>query len=204
MVREIRVKIEENYVQQASKPWAAAYIIAGLVLIAIGWWWYYAPVSLTVDSQDLAALSAAANSIDQAITDRTEPVHLSIPDVGVNLPIHQEHLFNPAKWTVDNQGASYLAQSAPPGARGNTVIYGHNWPAIFGPLGQVKAGQKIILQSAADQTYTYQVVDTFKVSPNDVWILDPRLTDTVTIFTCAGFLNKDRLVIRARLQTLAE
>src|ERR1035437_6441512 len=71
-----------------------------------------------------------------------KPVEIIIKDVHIDVPIFPSRITNNT-WETTTNGASYLTSSPIPGEIGNSIIYGHNWTNIFGPLVYVKPGEKI-------------------------------------------------------------
>lgn len=100
-------------------------------------------------------------------------------------------------WTLDRRSAFHVEQSAFPGERGNSIIYGHNTENIFGLLKQVKVGDIIKLNLLNNTTVDYQVFDVVTVSPTENSYLYPTGREQLTVYTCTGLLDKDRLIVRA-------
>lgn len=100
-------------------------------------------------------------------------------------------------WTLDRQTAFHVEQSAYPGENGNSIIYGHNTSNIFGSLKSLKIDDIIEVMTLDGITKTYQVFDLATVSPEENGYLFPTNREQLTIYTCIGFLDKDRLIVRA-------
>lgn len=126
----------------------------------------------------------------------SEPRLITISGFINNLPIQSGTYFD-GEWTVSDDTASYLIQSALPGEAGNTIIYGHNLPSIFGPLQQLKGGEKIVITTAAGDQHTYTVTEVLEVTLDQVEYLAPTQEEILTLYTCAGWLDTKRLVVRA-------
>ncbi len=69
---------------------------------------------------------------------------------------------------------------------GNLCIAGHNYTQTFGRLKELEKGDILILTDTYDQKITYQIYDTFKVSPTDTSCLsqDTKGEREVTLITC--------------------
>lgn len=100
-------------------------------------------------------------------------------------------------WTLDRQSAFHVEQSAFPGEKGNAIIYGHNTNNIFGSLKQMKVDDVFDLTLLNGTTTTFQVFDVVTVSPAENGYLYPTGREQLTVYTCAGFLDKDRLIVRS-------
>ncbi|HNQ16638.1 MAG TPA: sortase [Candidatus Woesebacteria bacterium] len=100
-------------------------------------------------------------------------------------------------WTLDRQSAFHVEQSAYPGEAGNAIVYGHNTSNIFGSLKLLKINDLIEVTTLDGTTRNYQVFDVTTVPPDENGYLFPTNREQLTIYTCAGFLDKDRLIVRA-------
>jgi sortase (surface protein transpeptidase) len=124
------------------------------------------------------------------------PVHIEIPWF-VDVPIDEE-IYDNGNWTISENNASYLSQSARPGENGNVIIYGHNKREILGNIRALKGGETITLTLSDGSTRDY-VVDFLKeVSPTEVQYLHPTDTETLTIYTCSGWLDSKRFIVQAK------
>ncbi|QQS38983.1 sortase [Candidatus Woesebacteria bacterium] len=102
--------------------------------------------------------------------------------------------------------------TALPGNNGNSVIFGHSvlpvffnpsdYMSIFSTIDLLKRGDEIIVNFDGI-TYRYEVKETFKVKPTDVYILDQNMNDSylslVTCFPMGHPAKPERLVIRAKI-----
>ncbi len=102
-----------------------------------------------------------------------------------------------AGWTLDRQSAFHVEQSAYPGEDGNSIVYGHNTWNIFGSLKLLKIDDLIEVTTLDGTTKNYQIFDVVIVPPNENGYLFPTNREQLTIYTCTGFLDKDRLIVRA-------
>lgn len=97
-------------------------------------------------------------------------------------------------------GVGHVIGTAGMGAQGNCAIAGHNTTA-FRYLYKLTAGDIIILESN-NNVYTYTVYNSFKVLPDETWVLSdvPGEEKTLTLITCTPYLvSSHRLIVRARL-----
>lgn len=124
------------------------------------------------------------------------PVRIFIPgliEVGL-----ETNTYENGRWTVSEYAGSYLAQSAKPGEPGNIIIYGHNRPGIFVDLPKVSVGSTITLTLADEKTRDYRIEAIHEVDPSRTEFLQPTPTETLTVYTCSGFLDSKRFIVQAK------
>ncbi len=150
--------------------------------------------------------TAAQNSQDSSPAPETLPSvptgqaidHLEIPAIGVN------------KFVVEgtaerdlSEGPGHYEGTALPGEIGNVGIAGHRttYGAPFFRLGELKAGDQILITDLSGHTWVYKVSQApVVVSPSDVAVLDPTPFAQLTLTTCNPiFSATSRLVVFARL-----
>jgi LPXTG-site transpeptidase (sortase) family protein len=124
-----------------------------------------------------------------------QPDSITIPSANIDLPIFPAKL-NGVRWDQTTKGVSYWVASPVPGNAGNSVLYGHNWRNLLGPLTKVKPGDKVIVSYGSEQvTFVVHFVTT--VDPSNISILAPTSDTRITLYTCTGFLDSKRLVVTA-------
>jgi LPXTG-site transpeptidase (sortase) family protein len=84
-----------------------------------------------------------------------------------------------------SRGAGHLEDTPFPGEAGNVGIAGHR-DTVFRPLKRIQVGDPLEL-TTADRLYRYRISKTLIVGPNDVYVLDPTKTPTMTLVTCYPF-----------------
>lgn len=124
------------------------------------------------------------------------PILIRIPAADITLPIVEAKIFY-GFWQTSPVTANHLASSANPGEKNNVVIYGHNTDKVFTSLKLVKLNDPIILQTANQKFFTYLVKNILTVSPNEISVVQPTQSEVLTVYTCTGFLDSQRLVIQA-------
>ncbi len=103
---------------------------------------------------------------------------------------------------VINQGVAHWAGTSQPGGAGNMVLAGHRttWSAPFYDLDRLQRGDEIYVTGLDGRRVTYRVNRTLIVDPEAVWIANPTMTPTLTLFAChPKFTARKRIVIRADL-----
>jgi sortase A len=126
---------------------------------------------------------------------REEPLAvLHVPGVQLQVPV----LEGTSDLTLD-RGAGHIEDTAMPGAPGNSGIAGHR-DGFFRSLKDVKPGDPIQLETL-HETQTYRVERTWIVNPDDVSVLDPTPTQSITLVTCYPFYfvgsAPQRYIVRA-------
>jgi len=169
-------------------------LIAGIILVVI-----------STSHRLLRARSLSVNEAvvteyieQQAITDKPiiYPTHIEIPwyiDVAID-----PHAFVAGEWTVSEDNASYLTDSAMPGESGNIIIYGHNKREILGNLRALKGYEQITLTLSDGSKRLYQIESIKQVSPDRTELLTQTDSEVLTLYTCSGFLDSQRFVVRAK------
>jgi len=126
---------------------------------------------------------------------RPIPAHIFIKwyiDVDIDQEVYVE-----GNWTISETKASYLANSARPGESGNLILYGHNKRSIMGNLRALKGYETITLTLSDGSSRNYQIISRQEVSPTDTKLLEPTDFEVLTLYTCSGFMDSKRFVVRA-------
>lgn len=144
------------------------------------------------------SLQAQAKSNDNRMTlpDNHVPVKIVIPSHQIELPIVPSSLLN-GDWQVTDKGVSLLSNDPSKASQQGFIMYGHNWPALLGRLQKAQIGEAIILSYENDAPETYKIESVFKVSPNQLDVLQLAKPNTLLLYTCTGFLDNQRLVVLA-------
>ena len=125
------------------------------------------------------------------------PTRITIPSIGIDLPIDLGEIRD-GVWQISYSNPTFLNSSARPGTGGNVVIYGHNKKVIFGNLPYLSLGQKIFIKTAGGKIYTYEVYQKDFVGANRVDLVSPTNKEELTIYTCWGFFDSQRVVVKAK------
>lgn len=157
-----------------------------------------AAISTRHDIERFAALQAAAldvNTPDQALWSPTRVTAwqqalshpASAPLAVLRIPkLRLEVAVLPGTddRTLD-RAVGHIEETAPPGADGNSGIAGHR-DSFFRALKDIAPGDAIELETL-DGTEAYRVERTWVVTPDDVSVLDPTPTRSLTLVTCYPF-----------------
>lgn len=126
------------------------------------------------------------------------PEKIIIPKAKVDLPVSGAKVIE-NHWEIFPDRASYLLGSGLPGRKGNAVIYAHNKSHLFGPIRWLVVGNEIKVVNQKGEEFIYEIVETKTVSPEAIEVLSPTEDSTLTLYTCTGFLERERFVVRAEL-----
>jgi len=135
-------------------------------------------------------------TINNNNNNNNKPKGIIIKDLQISLPIIPSKFSN-GIWESTNNGVSYLLSSPVPGEKGNSILYGHNWPNLLGNLTKAKKGQEIIILFNDNNIKYFNIDKILTVSPSQIEILEQTDVPMITIYTCTGFLDSKRFVITA-------
>lgn len=124
------------------------------------------------------------------------PTRVAIQKIAIDLPV-KETTINNSDWEINPNGASHLDISADPGTSGNIIIYDHNTWNHFGKITQLKNGDLIEIRTDSGKIFNYKVYKTIVVDPSDVHVLKEYQDQSLTLYTCTGFLDSKRFVVKA-------
>jgi len=196
--RSTKVKKSKNAgsrQQMTSQRFSGLLIIIG-ALILIG-------SSIVYKAYGQLPVSSELPTIDQSTFNPTfVPEQITISSI-IDVPIEVGDYVD-EKWTDSKTEAVYYTGSATPLAGGNTIIYAHNTANLFGKLKQVEVGDVVALRLADGTIRQYQVMSVDVVDPSNIEPLQPSLTEKLTLYTCSGFLDSQRLVVVAEPYVVSE
>lgn len=124
------------------------------------------------------------------------PTSIIFENLKIEIPIIEAKIED-GIWQTSDSHATHLDTSMRPGEKGNIVIYGHNKKKLFAPLGQISKGQKISVVNSQNEKYQYLVVEKFVVKPEQIEAVLPTNREELTVYTCTGWFDSQRLVIKA-------
>lgn len=158
--------------------------------------------SLPTAQAQIVAVSKKAPGpikIDAGLLSKKEtvqpPERIVIPKYKVDLGIVEAPVIN-GLWEISEVSASHGVGSANPGENGNVVVFAHARDELFGPLRNIQKGDKIYILTK-DRWAKYEVAATQLVNPDQIEVIAPTRSETLTLFTCSGFLDTKRLIVKA-------
>ena len=100
---------------------------------------------------------------------------------------------------VLDRAIGHLPDTPLPWHEGNSALAAHR-DTIFRPLKGVRLGDTLRLKTPHGD-FDYRVTETLIVKPNEVWVLDPTPTATLTLISCWPFNYighaPERFIVRA-------
>lgn len=184
--RQIRTRVQS--LQLKPIHWLTIMNI-GIVLCMLSIFFYF--YSQTILSFKVSPVVTAPSELRNAY-----PTKIGIKSLNLNLAITPAGIKD-GIWQTSEKTATYLATSARPAEGGNVVIYGHNKNHLFAPLHSLKIGDVISLTTADGTAYEYKVDEIKTVDPANVEEVMPTQTEILTVYTCTGFFDSKRLVVKA-------
>lgn len=138
----------------------------------------------------------------------THDASIFIPSAGIRAPIITA-IIRDGTWDVTHLGTNvgYLQGTSWMTQPGNVVLSGHVEMAdgrqgVFATLEDVAAGDQITL-SDRGQTVQYRIRETRYVSPDDLSVVYPTGSDTLTLITCSDY-NFIRNIYERRFVVIAD
>lgn len=126
------------------------------------------------------------------------PQRVIVNSVHIDLPIRSSPFEN-GSWIAHDDSASYAKGTSPLNSDdGNTLIFGHARSKLFKPLLNAKLGDTIKVYSNSE-IYFYKIVDRQVVSPYNVNALESPAKYKITLLTCIGKNDENRLLLRGEL-----
>ena len=132
----------------------------------------------------------------ETVVSESLPTRIIIPSVSIDLPV-KKALIIAGYWQVFTDSAAWGDQSGIPGRAGNQVIFAHSRSGLFLPLKDVQLGAKIYVLTD-DKSYVYEVKEMKDVKPNQIEVVAPTTDETLTLYTCSGFGDIERLIVVAK------
>lgn len=158
------------------------------MMIGGGFYWLYRQTILSFKVAPVYQVTAEARG--------SEPQRVTINSVNIDLPITPAHIVG-GVWETSDTTATHLITSARPGEKSNIVVYGHNRSHLFKALHDLKEGETITLTTEDGNQYQYLVSTKTVVTPDQIEVVLPTEKEELTLYTCTGFLDSKRLVVKA-------
>jgi LPXTG-site transpeptidase (sortase) family protein len=162
---------------------------AGIYLLVLGSLWHY---------QEKVFGFFRPPPFQPPVKPLTLPRKISIPVLALEAEIKLGGLSH-GRWLTDDKAVLYLPETGRPSEGGNTILYAHNQARLFGNLKKLKTKDQIILEDESGQKFTYEVFSLLTAKPEEIIKLKSTLTNTLTLFTCDGWFDSQRLIVKAKL-----
>lgn len=98
-------------------------------------------------------------------------------------------------WNVWPDSVTYI-----PSSGNNLIIYAHNTKPLFGDLKKINIGESVAVTMQDGTQKTFVITGRLIVGPSETALLQPTTNQVLTLYTCIGFLDSQRLVLRANLK----
>ncbi len=126
------------------------------------------------------------------------PERIVIPTLSIDLSVVEANVVN-GYWELSETTASHGVGSANPGENGNIIVFAHAREGLFMPLRNIKTGDTVYILTK-DRWHRYSVSQTQEVAPTETQVISPTTSETLTLYTCSGFLDSKRLIVTAKPQ----
>ena len=134
----------------------------------------------------------------QTYENNNSPKLVKTDKLNLNLAIEGVDIIK-GQWPVSKYAVTYLKSSEKLAGEGSVIIYGHNKINVFGQLGLLKIGDQINLTLSNNENINFTVYQKVVVSPNQLSALKSSNGSTLILYTCTGFADSNRLVVKAKL-----
>lgn len=174
-------------------------------VVALGW--AYALPALQPRTVLAATPPPAARQQEPIVTSNKPkvksgtPVRVVIPARGIDLSV-KNGTYDAASgtWTLNDTGAFYATPTTPVNSGGGTtLIYGHNTPAIFNNLHQLKPNEELSVYTDNGFIFRYRFDNSQEVNPDNVSMFRNDGPPTVILQTCSGVWSEYRKLFAFRL-----
>lgn len=154
-----------------------------------------APVTLDRGAlEEAAAPEPAWRRVAGASRARSAIAFLEVPRLGISAPV----LSGDDPETLD-VAIGHLPDTPAPWEGGNSAFAAHR-DGLFRPLRRVRQGDEVRVSTLAGD-FTYRVTDVRVVEPDDLTVIAPTPTPTLTLITCYPFnfvgAAPQRFIVRA-------
>lgn len=128
------------------------------------------------------------------------PTRIKIASQAIDLPVETgRYNSESGQWQISEESSFFAIPTETPNAsEGNTLIYAHNRPSLFGKTLLMKPGETISVETTAGKLYEYQVESAEDVSPANVSILSYKGKPQLTLLTCSGNNDSTRRLTHAK------
>ena len=177
-----------------------AWLLSGIALISLGLFFggYNFIFTLWMNRDSHAqALINNEPSRDSAPLVTGTPVHISIPNVNIDLKVIPGQYYPSTRsWTLSLDNAQWGVMTAKANNKaGATFIYGHNRREVFNRLPKIKVGDKALVTTGKGHTFTYEFASSSVTSPDDTSLFSYRGKPVLVLQTCTGLWYQDRQLL---------
>ncbi len=142
--------------------------------------------------------STNKTKITSASTAASLPVRISTAKAGIDAPVTIGGYEN-GQWILSSNNVLFLPTSQMLGEGGNTILYAHKRKSLFANLKDLSINDTITIYDLNGTTYTYKIYATENIKPTEMEKIQTNKDNTLTLFTCDGWFDETRLVVKASL-----
>ncbi len=182
-------------------------LVSGILLLGFGFSLSGIPTSGSNQEQkisnsgEVVSFSQEPVRVDKSLLlekinkSKNPPIRIIIPSLDIDLPIKEAKVVK-GYWEVFEDVAGFGLGSAYPEEVGNQVIFAHARKGLFLPLKNVKAGQMVYVLTR-EKWYSYKINEIKEVLPSQIEVIAPTSESILTLYTCSGFSDSKRLIVKA-------
>lgn len=161
--------------------------VSGIALLAYAHFFAYSDNTQTIDQ-----------TLDGISTKAALPVRIIAINADIDIPVTVGGFVND-KWILSKNNALFLPTSQMPGEGGNTILYAHKRKGLFATLKELSINDTITVYDLNGKTYTYKIYQKEDIKPDQMEKIQTNKNNTLTLFTCDGWFDENRLVVKASL-----
>ena len=147
-----------------------------------------APQPAHMTAADYPVRSAPVLAIRPRAAVQGQPTHLSVPSLGIDLPVKQgSYSADTANWTIDHTAAFHADISMPVNeSNGTTLLYAHAQSGLFDVLPRLHPGAQAVVSSDTGHTFIYTYTNVTQTVPSDTSVFRADGPPMLVLQTCAG------------------
>ncbi len=128
--------------------------------------------------------------------EKLPPTRIIIPALDIDIPVKQAKIIK-GYWEVPTDSAGFGLGSSYPEENGNQIIFAHARKGLFLPLQNAKQGQMVYVMTNI-MWYAYKIEEIKEVLPSQTEVIAPTSESVLTLYTCTGFADSKRLIVKAK------
>lgn len=134
------------------------------------------------------------------------PSQIIIPSLNINLAVEPgKYEAASDSWTLSGYNAHYATiMPLANDTAGNTFVYGHNNPYVFGPLKHLQPGASAEVVASNGNRFFYTYQKSYTVAPNDVSLFKYQGSPIMTVQTCTGTWHEKRQLYEFKFEKVIE
>jgi len=170
--------------------------LLGIIFILFGFFLLYKP--FIAQTNTITKEPIIADKAFEKESKESDIQGIIIPRLNIDLSVEPSKIID-GYWEVSETTASHGEGSANPGEGGNVVVFAHARSGLFLNLRNIKKDDEVYILTD-DKEYKYKVSDITSVYPSDITTIAPTDSEVLTLFTCSGFFDEKRLIVKAVTQ----